>query len=228
KYPIILKTGGKMSYDEIVLVEPGDPGAKLGDQNFWDYVIVEGSSDSGTTWKPLLDGYDSNLQKSWYNLFISSVVGQNSTAISTKDLFVNHEIDLLANGNFKAGDTIQVRFRLFSDPYSNGWGWIIDNLKIQDLGTAVNPMLLSSGEVVIYPNPAKDRLNIQVQTKDNIHKLLLKAYNALGEQVYNQTFQVGSNLLESVIDVSKFVPGMYLFTVEPETGPVITRKILIQ
>ncbi|HEX7585651.1 MAG TPA: hypothetical protein VF373_13270, partial [Prolixibacteraceae bacterium] len=125
KYPIILKTGGKMSYDEIVLVEPGDPGAKFGDQNFWDYVIVEGSSDSGTTWKPLLDGYDSNLQKSWYNLFTSSVVGQNSTAVPTKDLFVNHEIDLLANGNFKAGDTIQVRFRLFSDPYAHGWGWII-------------------------------------------------------------------------------------------------------
>lgn len=228
KYPIILKTGGKMRFDEIVLVEPGDPGARFGDQNFWDYVVVEGSSDSGTTWKPLLDGYDSNLQKSWYNLYNGSVSGSNSTAIPTKDLFVNHEIDMLANGNFKAGDTIQVRFRLFSDPYAHGWGWIIDNLKIQDFGTSVNPRLLSSGEVIIYPNPASDRINLQIQTKDNIHKLLIKAYNALGEQVYNQSFQVGSNLLESVIDVSQFVPGMYLFTVEPENGPVVARKILIK
>jgi hypothetical protein len=228
KYPIILKAGGIMSYDEIAIVEPGDPGTKFGDANFYDYVIVEGSSDHGTNWKPLIDGYDSNSQKSWYNLWISSVVGNNSTAVATKDLFVNRQFNMLANGNFKAGDTIQVRFRLFSDPYSHGWGWIVDNLKIQDTGTAVSPVLLSQGEVVIYPNPARGRLNLHIQTKEGIQKLILKAYNSIGEQVYNQAYQVGSNLIESEIDVSKFTPGMYLFTVEPENGQVITRKILIQ
>jgi len=228
KYPIILKAGGVMSYDEIAIVEPGDPGTKFGDANFYDYVIVEGSSDHGTNWKPLIDGYDSNAQKSWYNLWISSVVGNNSTAVATKALFVNRQFNMLANGNFKAGDTIQVRFRLFSDPYSHGWGWIVDNLKIQDTGTTINPMLLSSGEVVLYPNPASGKLNLHIQTNDNIHKLVLKGYNSLGEQVYNQSFQIESNLLESVIDVSKYVPGLYLFTVEPENGQVVTRKILIQ
>ncbi len=228
KYPIILKAGGIMSYDEIAIVEPGDPGTKFGDANFYDYVIVEGSTDQGINWKPLIDGYDSNAQKSWYNLWISSVVGNNSTAVATKNLFVNRQFDMLANGNFTAGDTIQVRFRLFSDPYSHGWGWIVDNLKIQDIGTAVSPVLLSQGEVMIYPNPARGRLNLHIQTKDGIHKLILKAYNSLGEQVYNQSYLVGSNLLESEVDVSKFNPGIYLFTVEPENGQVITRKILIQ
>jgi len=161
-------------------------------------------------------------------LWISSVVGNNSTAVATKALFVNRQFNMLANGNFKAGDTIQVRFRLFSDPYSHGWGWIVDNLKIQDTGTTINPVLLSSGEVVLYPNPASGKLNLHIQTNDNIHKLILKGYNSLGEQVYNQSFQIESNLLESVIDVSKYVPGLYLFTVEPENGQVVTRKILIQ
>jgi hypothetical protein len=34
-----------MTFDEIVLVEPGESYADFGDTEFWDYVIVEGSND---------------------------------------------------------------------------------------------------------------------------------------------------------------------------------------
>jgi hypothetical protein len=228
KYPIILKPGGKMHFDEIALVEPGDPGVKFGSPDFFDYVIVEGSSDEGTNWKPLADGYDCNLIKSWATFYNSAMASQNSTAVPTKDLFVNHEIDLLANGNFKAGDTVQVRFRLFSDPYAHGWGWIIDNLKIQDVETATNPRILSSGEISYYPNPAKDRLNLQVQSKINLHQFFLKVYNLSGAMVYYQSYTTESTEFSTEINVSNFIPGLYLFALEPENGPVITRKIQIQ
>lgn len=228
RYPITLNTKGKMTFDEIVLVEPGDAGTKFGDQNFWDYVIVEGSKDGGTTWKPFADGYDSNLQQSWLKLFNSAMSGNNSTAVPTKDLFVKHEINMLANGNFSVGDVVLVRFRLFSDPYSHGWGWIVDNLAIQDWETAVSPTILSSGEVSYFPNPATDRLNIQVEAKKDIRNLILKAYNSSGKLVYNQAFPVESNLFQTGIDVSRFIPGLYLFTLEPEQGQALTRKIVIQ
>jgi hypothetical protein len=228
KYPIILKPGGKMHFDEIALVEPGDAGVKFGSENFFDYVIVEGSSDQGNNWKPLADGYDCNLVKSWATLYNGAMTGQNSTAVPTKDLFVNHEIDLLANGNFKAGDTIQIRFRLFSDPYAHGWGWIIDNLKIQDVETAVNPQLLSPGEISYYPNPAKDKLNLQIQSKDNLHQFVVKAYNLSGSMVYCQSFATDSSDFSTEIDVTGFNPGLYLFSLEPTNGQVITRKIQIQ
>jgi hypothetical protein len=191
-------------------------------------VIVEGSGDGGVTWKPLADGYDSSAKTAWLNLFNKTFSGNNSTSVPTKDLFVNHQIDLLANGNFKAGDAILIRFRLFSDPYSNGWGWIIDNLNIQDIGTGVNPVLLSSGEVNYFPNPASDRLTLQVQTQKNIHQLLLKAYNSSGILVYSQTLPVNSGLFQTEIDVSHFSPGLYLFALEPEGEQVVTRKILIR
>jgi hypothetical protein len=227
KYPIILKKG-KLTFDEIALVEPGETGTKFGDENFWDYVILEGSKDGGITWKPFGDGYDSNLQPSWLKLWNSAMSGNNSTAIPTKELFVKHEINMLANGNFKVGDVVLVRFRLFSDPYSHGWGWIVDNLAIQDWETAVNPVLLSSGEVSCFPNPANDLLNIQIDAKNAIQNLILKVYNSSGKQVYNQDFPVGSNLFQTEIDVSSFNAGLYLFTFEPEKGQVITRKIVIQ
>lgn len=228
KYPIILKTGGKMSFDEIVLVEPGEPVATFGDEEFWDYVIVEGSKDEGNSWKPLINGYDSNAQKTWVDLFNSSMSGNNSIAKPTKDLFVKREFELLANGNFKAGDTIQIRFRLFSDPYSNGWGWIVDNLTIQDIRTDVNSLALSPGEVIFFPNPATDQLKMQFQTKNRVENLVIKAYNSLGQLIYNQQFSNGSNDFQTEIDVKNYIPGMYLFVVEPENGQAITRKIIIR
>jgi hypothetical protein len=228
RYPIVLKAGGKMKYDEIVLVEPGDSGAVFGQDNFFDYVIVEGSKDGGNSWKPLIDGYDSNLHNSWYKLFISATSGNNSTAVPTKDLYVNHEIDMLANGNFIAGDTILVRFRLFSDPYSHGWGWIIDNLNIQDLVSDSNSLAISAGDVIFYPNPASGRVNVLFQTKNILGKIVLKAYNSSGVEVYNKQMEVGANTFQTDIDVSRFSHGLYLFSVEPEKGKVINRKILIQ
>jgi hypothetical protein len=227
KYPIILKKG-KMTFDEIALVEPGEVGSKFGDQNFWDYVIVEGSKDGGITWKTFADGYDSNLQPSWVKLWNSSISGNNSTAVPTKDLLVKHEINMLANGNFSVGDVVLVRFRLFSDPYSHGWGWIVDNLAIQDWETAVSPTLLSSGEISCFPNPATNQLNIEISAKKTIQNLILKAYNTSGKLVFIQDFPVGSNLFQTAIDVSRFIPGLYLFTFEPEKGQLITRKIVIQ
>lgn len=228
KYPVILKAGGKMSFDEIVLVEPGELGTKFGDEEFWDYVIVEGSKNGGMNWKPLIDGYDSNAHKPWYNLFNSVMSGQNSTAVPTKSSFVKRQFDLLAKGNFIAGDTIQIRFRLFSDPYSHGWGWIIDNLNIQDVNTGTNSMVLSSEEVLLYPNPTTGRVNLQINAKENLGKFLLKAFNSSGSLVYNQSFSMESSSFQTGIDLSKFTPGLYLFAIEPEKGQAVTRKMLIQ
>ncbi|MGE5449665.1 MAG: T9SS type A sorting domain-containing protein [Bacteroidales bacterium] len=226
--PIILKQGGKMSYDEIVMVEPGDSGTRFGDDNFWDYVIVEGSKDGGNSWRALTDGYDSSWQSSWLNAYNASMSGNNSTTVPTKDLYVNHQIDLLANGNFLPGDTVLVRFRLFSDAYSNGWGWVIDNLKIQD-GTFSNiPPPLSSGEVIFYPNPASDRLTIDIQSQNKMGAIVVKAYNVTGEVVYNRQFEVDATDFHEIIDISNFSKGLYLFTIEGDNGQKITRKILIQ
>jgi hypothetical protein len=228
KYPIQLEAGGKMTFDEIALVEPGDPGAIFGDANFYDYVIVEGSNDGGATWKPFVNGYDCRAHSSWEKLYNSSIAGQNSTAVPTPDLFVNRTINLLTEGDFSIGETVLIRFRLFSDPYANGWGWIIDNLKIQDLNTAVNPLLVSSGEISFFPNPVSDRLHLQIQAANSISKFNLKVYNSAGTLVFSRSYPVGSNVFGTDLDVSKFVPGLYLFALEPEKGQAVTRKILIQ
>ena len=135
RIPIRLNANNpNLKFDEIVLVEPGDAGSVFGSINFYDFVIVEGSKDGGVTWKPLADGYDSRDNATWLSKFNSSNDGgaqPNSTAVGDPSLFKSRIIDMTGNGNFVADDVIVIRFRLFADPLVHGWGWAIDNLKIQ-------------------------------------------------------------------------------------------------
>ena len=124
---IVASSNATLSYDDIALVEEGDPGSVFGDSNFWDYVIVEGTKD-GLNWLPLLDGYDARFDPAW---------SSGGTGDST--LFKNHIVNI--QDTFNAGDTIIIRFRLFADEATHGWGWVIDNLNIQ--GTPVPVELVS-------------------------------------------------------------------------------------
>jgi hypothetical protein len=96
------------------------------------------------------------------------------------------------------------------------------------MGTSNSSELLSPGEVSLYPNPAEDVLNVDVQTSKIIKSLYVKAYNASGQQVYNHHFEVGSAGFQAKIDLSSFEPGLYLFSLEPQNGQAISRKIVIR
>lgn len=130
KVPVRVKDADALlKFDEIVLVEPGEAGVTWPDANFYDYVVVEGSVDGGVTWKALGSGYDSRLNTTWLNLWTGSITNNNSTAVGEPSLYRTHIFNLL--DYYKAGDEVAFRFRMFSDPFSAGWGWSIDNLRIQ-------------------------------------------------------------------------------------------------
>jgi hypothetical protein len=226
KYPVILKSGGTMKFDEVVLVEPGEDGSVFGDDDFWDYVIVEGSKDNGASWLPLVDGYDSRAQDSWLASYNAGLKSNNSTTSGAKDMLVARTIDLLANGNFAVGDTILVRFRLFSDPYAHGWGWLIDNLKIQDGATSTESLALSPGNLLVYPNPATDLVTVNLQGAANFNSTRICLYDASGTKVFDQVYPVSGNRINQQISLQPFTAGLYLITLETENGHRISRKIL--
>ncbi len=135
RIPIKLKATGSatLRFDEIVLCEPGATGSVWPSSDFYDYVIVEGSKDGGTTWKKLINGYDCRDQADWstkWSSAVNSTTG-NSSAVGDPTLFKPRSIDMTATGYFKKDDIVVIRFRLMSDQLAAGWGWAIDNLKIQ-------------------------------------------------------------------------------------------------
>ncbi|MCH8234472.1 MAG: hypothetical protein IIB82_17800, partial [Bacteroidetes bacterium] len=122
----------QVQFDEVVLVEPGETGTIFGDVEFWDYVVVEASKDDGTTWNPLLDGYDSRADTAWLTRYNSAMDGgNNSIAEGDASLYRQRLFNITDSPLVNAGDTIMLRFRMFSDEAAIGWGWAIDNLKIQ-------------------------------------------------------------------------------------------------
>lgn len=72
----------------------------------------------------------------------------------------------------------------------------------------------------IYPNPASEKLNIQLQQfTRNIH---LKIFDEIGVMVYDDIFTSGLMTL----DVSKWYQGIYLVQMISADGSKITKKLL--
>ena len=224
KFPIILQENGDMSYDEVVLVEPGELLASYGDDDFWDYVIVEGSKDYGETWYELIDGYDSGDNATWEQNYNADIVGQDSETEGSADWFVTRNIDLLQTENFNAGDTILIRFRLYSDPYARGWGWAIDNLRIQN-PLAAPVTTLSPGQVNVFPNPFDQQFRIEIQTEESMSDVRIDVYDAFGRNLYTNFFQ-HTNSVNETIDLAKYSAGLFLLKVSENGLPVLSKKLI--
>ena len=223
-HPVILKENALMSYDEVVLVEPGeDPFYE--DADFWDYVIVEGSKDNGKTWLPLIDGYDSRENSTWLTNYNLNIINQVSQAAGTSDWYVRRQFNMLESGNFAAGDTILIRFRLFSDQLANGWGWCIDNLSIQS-PLSVAATALSPGNVLIYPNPFNDEVNISITLKKPIDLVEIEFYNLYGQKIYSQQYDKATGKISENIDLSNQPAGLYLINVKENGINVLSKKVV--
>lgn len=195
-----------IEFDEIVLVEPGEDGSIFGDEDFYDYVIVEGSVDGGVTWNSFENGYDSRFNTSWLARFNSNIINSNSLASGDSTLFIEHTIDMLETGNFAPEDEVLIRFRLFADQAAHGWGWAIDNLSIQGSVTAVEPK--NAGiNLKVYPNPATDKIVIEMVNPKIAN---IKIVNLQGQILFDETVESDENFFLKEIDLDTYPDGLYL------------------
>ena len=214
-------SGLLFSFNEVVLVEPGEPGSVFGSSNFYDYVIVEGSKNFGLTWFKLIDGYDSRLFLSWETAYNSSIVNNNSTYIGSEAMLQKHIFLYRPSDNISTGDTMLVRFRLFSDPSANGWGWVIEDLKIGPLIDAVSE--ISHSQVLIYPNPGTGLINITGY--ENSKPLHYSIFNAAGICLVKS---MNSGSSETLADISDHPSGMYIIVLYLDDGIKTIKYSLIK
>ena len=125
KTPIVVQANATLSYNDIAILEVGEANSSFGDEGFYDYAVLEGSKD-GIEWKPLLDGYDASYYHRWKAAY-------DDEATADPYMLQFHELDM--SSTFAVDDVILLRFRLFADPFSNGYGWIVDNLRVQTSST---------------------------------------------------------------------------------------------
>lgn len=240
--PIIIRSDtAKIYFDEIVLVEPGDKGESFlnmdgtVNRSFFDYVVVQGSTDLGKTWYNFINGWDANTYSIWQSAWDSNVDKDgNSIALGSPSLIKKREIDMMASGVFKAGDQVIIRFRLHADVGAHGWGWLIDNLNIQGASTLSNPILAVEPtadlqDLWVSPNPSNDRILIQMPLAGEINvpkEVSIGLSDMLGKIVLSKKYKVVGDLFKEELDLTSLGVGTYLLYVQ--TGnKLISRKIVL-
>lgn len=203
KTPVIIdESNASFRYRDIALIEEGEPEAAFGDEDFYDFVVVEGSVD-GANWRPLADGYDASFNEGW------STVHGTEGGTATEVLYVQHQVDLLQN--FSHGDTVSFRFRLFADQLDNGWGWAVDDLNIQTEGmyTGIKSNPLEGTR--LYPVPVEDHLTVELGSF--IDEPATFSIMDLSGKIFLKG-EIKPRIRQSEVNASNLRPGIYLVTIQ--------------
>ncbi len=207
KYPIKVSSDSELAfikYHDIAFLETGEVGSNYPEQDFYDYVVVEGSKD-GVNWLALSPGYDFSYNSEW------ALGGKTYESTPDLDDFIDHHINLY--DTFNANDTILVRFKIHSDPYRTGWGWIIDNIRIQDSTSSIIGNK-SNLNLSVYPNPIKNgMLNLRLEN-NYIGSFDIYVYDTAGKLVHKKSYFKGTETHKQRINISNISSGSYLLKVK--------------
>jgi photosystem II stability/assembly factor-like uncharacterized protein len=210
KVPVIVAaTDANLSYEDVAIIETGDAGTVFGDTEFWDYVILEASNCGD--WVPLADGYDARFNRDWVTAYDGGLSG-------TPGMYSTHSINLL--DKFSAGDTLLIRFRLFADQSTAGWGWSVNNLIIQEQFVGVNDNEIIPAKFDLsqnYPNPFNPSTKISFSLPSE-SKVKLQIFNSLGEEIsalVSETRNAGVHTIDW--NASNLASGVYLYRIHAES-----------
>jgi hypothetical protein len=210
-------------------VEPGDAGSVYGDQDFYDYVVVEGSLD-GNFWFPLEDGYDSRAQGVWNTTFGSSFTSGtagNSTAKASTAMVKRRTVQIYGSDFTSefAGENLFIRFRMFADQWTNGWGWMIDNLYIQkDVPVILANESNNTPGLKISPNPTEETLKINLEVAES-QNVKLEIFSLRGAKLVDEIVPTDGTMLDYEIAIGNLAPGTYMVKLTEKRGSVIKKFI---
>ena len=215
--PIIV--GGSNSqilYSDVAIVQPDT-------SIYQDYVIIEGLKNS-ELWKPLITKYNASLYPEWDAAWTSTTLYRN--------LYKRHIIEL--NNAFSPGDTIFIRFRLHSDDSTNGWGWVIDSLQIQEFPLSVTKDIALINNYSLeqnYPNPFNPSTTIKYsipRTTEyySVLQTTLKIFDILGRELatlVNKQQSAGN--YQVIFNAQNLPSGIYFYQLK--SGEFVATKKLI-
>gem|GEM_PF-5803920 len=112
------------------------------------------------------------------------------------------------NGYTGIDNFVWAAFDPIGECYSNGGNF---RFGVGTDVTAINDDLV--GSVVVFPNPAKDKFNINLD-KNLSGRVEVKLYNTLGGVVHSATYQNPAEVRS--IDVSKLPNGLYILQINNE------------
>ncbi len=231
KVPVRLNPGMmQLSFDEIAYIEDGDPGSKWGDENFWDYVIIEGSKDGGNSWQPFILGYDCRYWSAWSNDFTDpnkqNPAAYLSTAVPDESQMRQHRVNLFSSSHFEEGDIVLIRFLLVIDPYQSGWGWVIDNIEIKPLVTGTGDISIVSDAIELFPNPTTGILTVNMQLMKEENALNISLLDMTGRQIFTESYASPGLSFSQYFELGDLPNGVYVMKFSSGNQSIMKKVIL--
>lgn len=97
----------------------------------------------------------------------------------------------------------------------------LDNVQAFDFSTKSD---IEVPELSLYPNPARDILNIQIEGMESAEAVLI--FDAMGRVVFEADLEEGQNSLQANLSGSTFQNGMYVVTVISK-GERVAKRLII-
>lgn len=235
KIPILINPGDMfMRFDEIAYIEDGETGSQWTgepESDFYDYVIVEGSKDGGNNWHNFIMGWDCRYWKVWADHFMANDPPPGSglyvnTAVPDESAMRSHLVNLRAAPEFDDNDTILIRFRLYSDPYLSGWGWVVDNLDIGPLIVPVEEYSMIPESVELYPNPTNGMLNLSMQFHEEVDILEISLLDMVGREILTEFYPDPGYSFRQYFDLNELPNGIYLMKLTSGNQSIMKKIIL--
>ena len=79
--------------------------------------------------------------------------------------------------------------------------------------------------IKVFPNPAKDKVNFELENTSLHQNIRLRCYDLLGKLMYNEPVIQGQR--GAAIDISSWPPGMYVAIVYNNGGVVGKSKFVV-
>jgi len=131
-------------------------------------------------------------------------------------------------GNFKNDaniDTLFVPGGSENTSYVFGSAYYIDDVSVElDTTNGINENALKQDEILVYPNPANDKLNVSSTLPEGISGEII-FYDGIGNKIAAVKLAEGTNTTE--IDLSKIAAGVYYYKVYANHLQVKTNKLII-
>lgn len=183
-----------------------------------DQIKVFASTDCGSTWinlismSPVFFAYDNSTSTS---PFVPSQASQ-WRAVTIPGFAIPSSI--------KTADNVK-----FMIEVENGGGnnIYIDNFRINGQPVGINDVIAAENDFIIYPNPAKDEVNIKFDFIKSSENAQVYVQNIVGKKVadiYQGSFNQGA--YQFYFDSSVLPTGVYFVTADLD-GERITRKLVV-
>ncbi|MCB0729362.1 MAG: T9SS type A sorting domain-containing protein, partial [Ignavibacteriae bacterium] len=169
-------------------------------------------------WIPLLDGYDARSDAKWLTAY-------NNVQMGDESMFKSHNVNLL--DKFEAGDTVLIRFRLFSDAFVVGWGWLVDDLVIQGQFVDVENENTLPAQFALnqnYPNPFNPSTKISYALPSK-SRVSIKIFNNIGQLVETLFDGERNPGFHDVTWNAKVASGVYYYTIK--AGDFVETKKMV-